>query len=97
MCIEWAPWVNNSRAYFKITAPKAVNSIPRAVNFDGGCRTVDTPLPSKTQCKLNDCPKKGPDGDADRDFMADKNYLGRLGILSWVQRVYRPDLAHACG
>jgi hypothetical protein len=97
MCIEWAPWINNSRAYFKITAPKAVNSVLRAMNFDGGCRTADTPLPSKTQCKLTDCPQKGPAGDTDRDFMADKNYLGHLGTLSWVQRVCRPDLAHACG
>jgi hypothetical protein len=74
-----------------------VNSVLRAMNFDGGCRTADTPLPSKTQCKLSDCPQKGPAGDADRDFMADKNYLGHLGTLSWVQRVCRPDLAHACG
>jgi hypothetical protein len=29
--------------------------------------------------------------------MADKNYLGHLGTLSWVQRVCRSDLAHACG
>jgi hypothetical protein len=70
---------------------------PCDVNFDGGCRTAATPLPSKTQCQLSDCPQKGPAGDADRDFMVDKNYLGHLGTLSWVQRVCRPDLAHACG
>jgi hypothetical protein len=87
MCIEWAPWKNNSRAHFKTTAPKAVNSVLRAMNFDGGCRTAATPLPSKTQCQLSDCPQKGPAGDADRDFMADKNYLGHLGTLSLAQRV----------
>jgi hypothetical protein len=48
-------------------------------------------LPSKAQCQLNDCPQKGPAGDADRDFMADKNYLGHLGTLSWVLRVCRLD------
>jgi hypothetical protein len=93
MCIEWAPWKNNSGAYFKITAPKeAVNSVLRAMNFDDGCRTAATPLPSKAQCRLSDCPQKGPAGDADRDFMADKNYFGHLGTLSWVHRVCRPDL-----
>jgi hypothetical protein len=44
MCIEWAPWKNNSRAHFKITAPKAVNSVLRAMNFDGGRRTAETHL-----------------------------------------------------
>jgi hypothetical protein len=84
MCIEWAPWKKTSRAHFKTMAPKAVNSIPHAMNFDGGCRTADTPLPSKTQCQLNDCPKKGPAGDADRDLMVDKNFLDHLGAMSWV-------------
>jgi hypothetical protein len=55
--------------------------------------------PSKTQCQLSDCPQKGPAGDADREpsWQTRTTCVGHLGTLSWVQRVCRPDLAHACG
>jgi site-specific DNA-cytosine methylase len=94
--VEWAPLVNGSRAWFKISCPRAVDNVLRLFNLNDGCReTSSTPAPPKTLVNLNDCPADGPSGDKDRKFMADKNFSAGVGGMAWIARVHRPDLAHA--
>ena len=41
----------------------------------------------KTMISLTDCPPAGTAGDADRAYMRDKNYSGRVGSLPWGYRL----------
>ena len=41
LCIDWAPWVNGSRAWFKITCPRAVDTFLADMDFKGGAKRVD--------------------------------------------------------
>jgi hypothetical protein len=94
--IQWAPEINGSRAYFKVSCPRAVDNVLRLFNFDDGCReTSSTPAPPKTLVDHRDCPAIGPDGDKDRAFMADKPFSAGVGGMAWIARVHRPDIAHA--
>jgi hypothetical protein len=94
--VEWAPWVNGSRDWFKISCPRAVDNTLKLFDFDDGCRnTAATPAPPKTLVNLNDCPAKDSSGDDDRQFMADKPFSAGVGGMAWIARVHRPDLSHA--
>ena len=94
MRIDWAPWVNGSRAWARVSCPGAIDHHVTAANFDG-CKTVSTPAVPKTSCMLSDCPAPGKSGDAERAEVACFNYRARCGELLWISRVARPDISHA--
>ena len=94
MRIDWAPWVNGSRAWARITCPGAIEHHVKSSNFDG-CKITTVPAVPKSSCMLNECPPEGPEGNAERAEVAGYKYRARVGELLWISRVARPDISHA--
>ena len=94
MCIEWAPWINGSRKWARITCPGAIDHHVKTSNFEG-CKLVDVPAVPKTSCMLDQCPEVGPDFDKEQKQICEYNYRARCGELLWISRVARPDISHA--
>jgi hypothetical protein len=97
MRIDWAPWVNGSRAWARVSCPGAIDSHVSLSDFEG-CRDTKLPAVPKTNIQLGDCPSLGPDGKSERDevCIAKFNFRARVGELLWITRVgRRPDISHA--
>ena len=96
MNFTWAPWVDGHRDQCAIDMPNKLNALLSAYDFQVA-RATYTPAVPNTLVRHDEPIPEGPEGDAERKRVEDFSPKSFGGLVLWIMRGYRPDIAYQVG
>ena len=96
MNFTWAPWVDGHRDQCAIDMPNKLNALLSAYDFQVA-RATYTPAVPNTLVRHDEPIPEGPEGDAERKRVEEFSPRSFNGLVLWIMRGYRPDIAYQVG